>query len=163
MKPLNVGVVVGTGLGTLAIGALVAALLVRYAQPFTVTPLISLLFLLVGIWLLVGGRAVRRLKARRETWVTPIGATRIAVLSRSSAYVMAGCAGFLGGVAAVSFTRLWAPAMAFAAWSALAGAVTAIFATTAAIIVERWCIDSDGDEDDPEPRGRDASAQRPVR
>ena len=148
MKPLNVPLIGSIAFGALAFGALVSALMVRYgAHPLTITPLIAVLFAIVGVWLLFGGRAVRRLRARQETWVTPVGAARIAVLARATAYVTSGSCGFLAGVALVSFTRMWAPAMAFAAWSALAGALGAAFAAVAAVIVERWCIDSDSTQD----------------
>lgn len=153
MKPLNRTLVVSVGIVALAVGSLASALMVRFAgRPIMVTPVLSLLFVVIGVWLLVGGGGVRRLTARRETWVTPVGAARIAVLARSSAYVMSGCGGFLAGVAAVAFTRLWAPAMAFSAWSSLAGAVGAVFACVCAVVVERWCIDSNSSGED-EGRG----------
>lgn len=149
MKPLNRSLVVSVGIVALAVGALAGALVVRYGgRPVTVTPVLSVLFVIIGVWLLIGGRGVRRLTDRRETWVTPVGAARIAVLARASAYVMSGCGGFLGGVAAVGFTRLWAPAMAFSAWSGLAGALTAVFACVCAVVVERWCIDSSSNGED---------------
>lgn len=149
MRPLSLPLVGSLGVASLAAGSLIAALMVRYAtHPFTVTPLIAALFVVLAVWLWVGGRAVKRLKARQKTWVTPMGATRVAVLARSSAYVCAVCAGILIGVAAVSFTRLWAPAMAFAAWSSLAGGVSALLACVVAVVVERWCVDTSGDDED---------------
>lgn len=163
MKPLNRALVGSIGVAALAFGALIAALMVRYgSQPLVVTPWISLSFILIGLWLLIGGRAVRNLKAHKETWVSPVGAARIAVFARSSAYVLSGCTGFLMGVAGVGFTRMWAPIMAFAAWSALAGAVTALFACLSAVVVERWCRDVSSDEDgDGGLRGSKRSAPNP--
>ena len=162
MKPLNLLLVASIGVVTLALGALTSALLVRAgAHPFVVTPLISLFFVLIAIWLLVGGRAVRRLRARRDTWVTPIGAARIAVLSRATAYVTSGCGGFLAGVAIVGFTRLWAPATALSAWSGLVGAITALLACGAAILVERWCRDSGSDDDNSVSSGHKTGPRAP--
>lgn len=162
MKPLNLPIVVSLGVGALALGTLVAALMVRYAShPATVTPLICALFLLLALWLWIGGRAVKRLKAKEKTWVTPMGATRVAILARASGYVTSACSGFLGGVAIVSFTRLWASAMAFAAWSSLAGAVSALLACVVAVVVERWCVDTSGDED--EDRGIRERGASPAR
>lgn len=147
MEPLKLKLVGAIGIVALAVGALGAALLVRYGSgPLTVTPWTSLLFVLIGVWLLIGGRAVKKLKSREDTWVSPVGAARIAVLARACAYVMSGSCGFLAGVAIVSATRLWAPAMAHAALVGLVGSVTALFACVCAVLVERWCID-DGAED----------------
>ena len=65
MKPLNRALVGSIGVAALAFGALIAALMVRYgSQPLVVTPWISLSFILIGLWLLIGGRAVRNLKNR---------------------------------------------------------------------------------------------------
>lgn len=163
MKPLNLGSVGATAAVCLALGALTAALSVRSGStPLLVTPWLSLLFVLIGSWLLVGGRGVRQLKARKDTWVTVTGATRIAVFSRAAAYVMAGCSGFLLGISFVSFTRMWAPAMAFSAWSGLAGGLTALFACVCGVVVERWCRDDGGDQDDARGIGTaDPSAPRP--
>ncbi len=149
MKPLNIGLVAAVGGVALALGALTLAVSVRYGSAqLVVTPWISLLFVAIGVWLLVGGRGVRRLKARKETWVTAPGAARIAALARATSYVASGSSGFLLGTAVVAFTRLWAPAMATAAWTGLAGGLTALFACISACVVERWCIDTSSDDQD---------------
>lgn len=159
MKPLNLPLVGSLGVASLGLGALIAALMLRHAShPFTVTPLITVLFLLLAVWLWVGGRAVRRLKAKERTWVTPVGATRVAVLARASAYVCVISGGLLLGVAAVSFTRLWAPAVAFAAWTALAGGISALLACVVSVVVERWCVDTSGEDEDGQTiRGKGAT------
>lgn len=163
MKPLNLKLVAALGAGALALGALGAAVSVRYgSNPLLITPWISLLFVIIGVWLLIGGRAVKRLKARKDTWVSAAGAAKIAVLARSSAYVTSGSAGFLGGVALVSATRLWAPAMAQSAITGLFGALTALFACVCAVIVERWCITDSSDDEGGRGLGRtDPTAPRP--
>ncbi len=148
MEPLKLRFIGAIGVGALAVGALGSALLVRFGSgPLVVTPWTSLLFILIGVWLLIGGRAVKRLKARQDTWVSPVGAARIAMLARASAYVMSGSGGFLAGVALVSATRLWAPAMAQSALASLIGFLTALFACVCAVLVERWCIDEGGEDD----------------
>ncbi len=148
MKPLSLWLVTGVFVAFVAVGSLVSALAVSSGgNPLFVTPWLAGLFLLVGIWLLLAGRGVRRLKRREKTWVTPIIAGHTAIFARSSAPVIAAFAGFLMGVALVGFSRMWAPAMAFAAWSALASAAGAVFATFCAVVVEHWCIDDSDDED----------------
>lgn len=163
MKPLNLKLVVAIGSCALALGALGAAVTIRYgSSPLLVTPWISILFVVIGLWLLVGGRAVKRLKARKDTWVSAAGAAKIAVLARASAYVTSGSAGLLAGIALVSSTRLWAPAMAEGALTGLVGAATALFACICAVVVERWCISDSRDDEGDRGLGRtDRNAPRP--
>ena len=136
--------VAAVGGAGVAVGVLLTAFAVGLGHsPFVVTPWLAVLFVLIGVWLLVAGRGVKRLKARQKTWITPVGAGRTAIFARSSAPITSAFAGLLLGVAIVAFTRSWAPAMAYAAWMALAGAVGSGFASISAVIVERWCIDED--------------------
>ena len=56
MKPLNRTLVVSVGIVALAVGSLASALMVRFGgRPIMVTPVLSLLFVVIGVWLLVGG------------------------------------------------------------------------------------------------------------
>lgn len=146
MKPLSVWLVLAIGGTGLAVGSLLTAVVTGLGHsPIVFTPWLAVLFILVGVWLLVAGHAVKRLRGRQKTWIAPVGAARTAILARSSAPVMSAFAGLLLGVAVVAFFRAWAPAMAYAAWMALAGALGAIFASVSGTIVERWCIDEGGE------------------
>lgn len=161
MKPLAIQTLLGLALGSLLVGAAVSLVLLETgSSPPIITPFLTLMLLMLGVWQWVAGRAVKRLKGKERTWMTPIGAARTAVFARASAYVSAILTGLLIGVGLVGFTRLWAPATAMSAWTALAGAIAAAFATVVSVVVERWCIDDDEDKDS-DRQGPNRSAPRP--
>ena len=130
-------------------------------SPLTFTPWVAALFAAIGVWLLVAGVGVRKLKRREKTWVTPITAGRTAIFARSSAPVTSAFSGFLLGTALVGLARSWAPAMAYSGWLALAGAVAAAFAAVSAVVVERWCIDSTHDDEGDGPSHTESGSQSP--
>lgn len=148
MKPVSVPLLAGLGVGAAVLAAILSEIKVDQAgNPLIVTPFVTVLFALLGIWLLVAGRAVQRLKAKEQTWISPVTAGRTAILARASAYVSSVFSGAMLGVSMVGFTRLGAPAMSMSAWTALAGGLAALFAAIVSVIVERWCVDEDGDGD----------------
>ena len=164
MKPVSVPLMLGLGLGTAVLGAVVSTVLIQTGgSPIIITPFLPVFFVLLGVWLLVAGRAVRRLKVKEETWINPVGAARTAILARSSAHVTAVFTGALLGISSVGFTRLWASATAMSAWTELAGGLAAAICAVVAVIVERWCID-EGDTDAaaegkrPDPGSRQVSS-----
>ncbi len=162
MKPLSAWMVLGVWVTTLGLGALVSAVLVGSGySPLTFTPWVAALFAAIGVWLLVAGVGVRKLKRREKTWVTPITAGRTAIFARSSAPVTSAFSGFLLGTALVGLARSWAPAMAYSGWLALAGAVAAAFAAVSAVVVERWCIDSTHDDEGDGPSHTESGSQSP--
>lgn len=116
------------------------------ATPMIVTPGPAVIFAVATACLIWSGLAVRRLRAGKNTWIDAIGAMRVAVFARASAYVGAILTGSLVGVMAVSLTQLDAAAMTANAigsgLSALVGAVWVIVA----LVVERWCIINPDDE-----------------
>ncbi len=115
--------------------------------PVLITPLLALVYALLAGLLLWAGLAVRRLKAHKRTWMTPILAMRTAIAARACALVGAASVGTLAGIAAVGLTRLQAPAMSSSALGAGVSALAALALTIVAVLVERWCIvDSDDDE-----------------
>ncbi len=144
------------------VGTLTAAAIVSSGWgPLVLTPWLAPLFLLVGVGLLLGGRAVKKLKNRQHTKITPLQAARVAIFARSSGPVSGSFAGFAAGVALVGFLRVWAPAMATSGWLALLVAVSASFAAVSALISERWCRD-DQSEDEDAGRARRGSGGRPA-
>ncbi len=147
MRPLNPWIVLGVTLAFFAVGILAAASVVATGKgPLLLTPWIGVLFAVVGVWLLVAGHAVRKLKKREATWISPLQAARVAIFARSSAPVSGAFAGFAAGVAVVGFMRAWAPAMLTSGWTALITFAGATFAAVAAIVAERWCLDDQGDD-----------------
>ncbi len=147
MKPLSGVVLMLLGTAGLIVGAALSFVMLRlaYAPPM-ITPWLALLFLLIAVAVLAGGRGVRKLKRRQETRVTYLDAARIALFARSAALNGAVFSGFFGGILLVSLFRTWAPATVTAAWGSGAALVGAGVLTVTALIVERWCID-DEDED----------------
>ncbi len=161
MKPVSVPLLLGLGVGAAALGAVVSMVLLRTGgSPLIITPFLSAFFVLLGVWLLVAGRAVRHLKAKEDTWISPVGAARTAILARASAQVTAAFAGALFGVSSVGFTRLWASATAMSAWTALAGGLAATFCAIVAVVVERWCVDEGDSEGGAENKRRDPGGQQ---
>lgn len=162
MKPVSIPLLAGLGVAAAALAAIFSGMKISSGgNPLIVNPFVTVMFALLGIWLLFSGRAVRRLKAKEETWITPVAAGRTAILARASSYVTSVFAGGLVGVSIVGFTRLWAPAMKMSAWTAFAAGLAALFAAVVAVVVERWCVDEDA-EDSSNKGKKSASGGRPA-
>ncbi len=146
MKPLSwVSVVVPAAGGLLAGAALTGALLkLAYAPPL-VTPWLALLFALIAAGVLRAGLAVRKLKRRQSTRISPVDAARIALFARASVTTGALFGGFLAGILVVSLFRTWAPATASAAFGAGISLAGAVVLTVIGWLVESWCIDDSAD------------------
>ncbi len=159
MKPLAtwlLTVLAGAGIAT---GLVLQVSLIRTSHhPLSMTPWLTVMFLLLGLWLLLVGAGIRKLKKRSQTWVTPVLAGRTALLARAVAPLSSFFAGMLAGIAIASFARSWVPFMTAAAWLALAAAVAATFAAVAALLVERWA--SLGDGSDGQSQGQTESDPR---
>ncbi len=161
MKPLSVWLPGALAAAGLVVGLLAQGALIRVSShPVSVTPWFSAMFLLLGLWLLVVGLGIRKLKARTHTWVSPVLAGRTALLARAAAPLSSFFAGALAGIAIVSFGRSWAPYMTGAAWSALVAALSAAFAAVVALLVERWAA-LDGDQDGQD-RAQGAGSDRAI-
>lgn len=163
MKPLALwlpGALAAAGLVT---GLLVQSALVQVSsQPISVTPWLSVLFLLLGLWLLLVGVGIKKLKAREHTWVSPVLAGRTALLARAAAPLSSFFAGLLAGIAIVSFARAWVPYMSSAAWLALVAAITATFAAVAALLVERWAALGDGQDEGRQDLTQGSGSDRAI-
>lgn len=156
MKPLSWGSVALATAAGLGVGlALSSALLALGHSPPLITPWLSLLFILIAVALLWGGRAVRHFKADRTSNLSPLSAARIAMFSRSAAVNGGIFSGFLAGILIVSLFRTWAPATAAAALGAGVSLAGALVMTIVAWVVEGWCVDdSDGPGEDGSGRPR---------
>lgn len=160
MKPLRVASLglVG-GVAALVSAGGTSVLLGVGAAPIQPTPLLALLFAVLAGVLLWLGVHVRRLKARRETWMTHLTAARTAVLAHASALVSAASAGVMLGLAAVALGRLEAGYMMRVALYAALVAGAALLWCVSAIVVERWCqVDPD---DEAEHSTKDVVADDP--
>ena len=66
---------------------------------------------------LVAGLAVRRLRARERTWITPTGAATTAAAAQASAIVGAVLGGVYGGGIILALVTPRSPAMTHLAWT----------------------------------------------
>ena len=144
---------------SISAAALVAAIgfiaLAFGGSPLLITPLLALLLLALAGLLLWAGLHVRRYKAGKRTWVTPLHAMRIAVAARASALVSSLVLGALLGILATSLARVTASSMAANALASGLALVAALAWCASALVVERWCL-ADGEDEDEHP-----DAQRP--
>ncbi|ROR72460.1 DUF3180 domain-containing protein [Bogoriella caseilytica] len=127
-----------------------ANLQARGGHGVPVSPVSAAPFIVLGIVLLWLGRAVRRLIAREESFLTPIGASRVVVLAKSAALVGSGCVGYYAGQALLTLDNLSAPAPRQQLIAAAAALVGAAVMSGVAMLVERWCEVSPED-DEPGP------------
>lgn len=154
MRPLSKG-------GLLLMGALTAVLVAGLslmsvasgASPVIVTPMLTILQLLLAALLLWAGLHVKRFIARTRTWVTPLSAMRIALSARASAIVASLLVGALLGILVASLSRIGAPEMMRNVLASAFGAAAGLAWGVIALIVERWClVDEDDREDGGEPQ-----------
>ncbi len=149
MKPLSVTNLLLVGAAAAVCAACVTVVVVALgAGPILVSPALALSFLLVSALIAWGGVHVKRLRAHRETWMTPLGALRVAMFARASSMAGALFAGGLVGIAGVAFTRLDADAMLATACIASLSACAALVWCVVGAVVERWCVVDPHDDDD---------------
>lgn len=156
MKPLSIIRLIVIAVVVGVIGNLVTlALVVEGMNPVLISFLIPALLTIFAVLLLWAGWHVRRFKERKTTWMTAIGAMRVAIAARACALVSAGVAGFAIGTSIAASTRLDASTMEMAARDGVVAAAGAVFLCVCGVIVERWClVDTDdgtegGNEDTP--------------
>lgn len=115
------------------------------------TPWGAALALVVSVCLLIAGAAVRRLRERRATWITPTGAAATAAAAQSSALVGALIGGAYSGEAVLAVLAPSSSAMDALVWTAGSCALVSLVWCGVGMLVEHWCaIDmSDGDDDAP--------------
>lgn len=161
MKPLSVAVLLLMGGVCAAFAACAIALLIAMGGgPFLLSPFLPLTFLLLAGLTLWAGIHVKRLRAHQVTWMTPMGALKVAMMARASSVVGAVFAGALLGVAGVALTRMEAEAMvAMACVAAISAAAASLWCVVAGL-VERWCVVDP--HDDEEGQGIEGRGTRPL-
>lgn len=105
--------------------------------------------LIIAVVILIAGLAVRRLRARQATWITPTGAAATAAGAQASALAGSCIGGVYAGGLACALLAPASPAMSdLALTSGLCLAACAAWCGVG-LLVEHWCaIDSSDDDDD---------------
>ncbi|VEG27923.1 DUF3180 family protein [Actinomyces howellii] len=120
----------------------------------SLTPWGAAVAVLVSVGVLVGGLAVRRMKDRQPTWITPTGAAATAAAAQASALVAPTVGGIYAGSLIAALLAPTAPAMTSLAWSSGACLAACALWCGIGLLVEHWCaIDLDDDDDDPGAAG----------
>ncbi len=163
MTPQSIGQLGLAAASAASVSALISAIVVGTGRsPVIVTPYLALVLLVLALALLWAGWAVRRMRAHKRTWMTPIAAMRTAVAARAGALVGAVCLGLLVGVAVVGLFRLEASSMASSAMSAGLSALAALALTAVGVLVERWCLLGPDDDQDDDGRRRPHAPGTPA-
>lgn len=121
--------------------------------PPPVSPVTVLVPVAFAVFLLLRGRAVRRLVAREPTSMTAVGAARVVMLAKACALVGSALAGYFAAHVLVSLGNLSGPLPREHAWSSGLALVGSVVLVVVALVVERWC-------EVPPPEGDD---ERDVR
>ncbi len=163
MRPQSIGQLAVIAVASGGVGALVSTIIVTSGgTPVVVTPFLPVALVVLALGLLYAGLAVRRMRARKRTWMTPIVAMRTAVAARSVSLGGSAILGLLVGVAAIGVTRLEAGSMEMSAVTAGLGALASLILVAIGILVERWCVlGPDDDQDDDHP-SKDHATRSPA-
>ncbi|MBV7362975.1 DUF3180 family protein [Actinomycetaceae bacterium TAE3-ERU4] len=149
MKRLSYNLIALIGVVGLILGYLLTHFLItRGLSPLILTPLVGVVFLTIAVYLYLQGRRVLKLKRHQYTEMSYTGAFKVAVLSHSSAYTSAFFIGFMLAQLVFGIIRWEAVTIRAGAIASLFGLAGAIPLLIVAIIVERWCVIDDEDEDD---------------
>lgn len=149
MKPTRWFTLVGIG----AIAILCAFFIDRTvaafgAIPFQVNWFFPALPLIIALVVIIAGRAVKALRSREDTWITPVGAARVAIFSQAASRVGAGLTGFAAGHALYAWMAGNVPLWREQLWQSAAAGVGWLCLTICAVVVERWCTIEAGEDDD---------------
>ncbi|SPT53012.1 Protein of uncharacterised function (DUF3180) [Actinomyces bovis] len=109
----------------------------------------AVLAVLVAAVVLWRGLAVRRLRARERTWITPIGAAWTAVAAQASAIVGAVVGGVYAAELVIALSADDSPAMSSLAWTSGICLIACLLWCGVGLLVEFWCAIREGDDDDP--------------
>ena len=125
------------------------------------TPWGAVAALVIAGVVLTCGFAVRRLRARERTWMTPTGAATTAAAAQASAIAGAAIGGLYAGQLALALLAPGSPVMNQLAWSAAGSLAACVAWCVVGFVVEHWCVISDGDDDDA-PGGEGAGDGAPA-
>lgn len=113
--------------------------------------LVMLFFLLGEI---ICGLAVKRLKAREATWITPLQAPYVALFAQALSYWGSGLSGYLLALGAKYLQLLHADAT----WAELVKIgiflILSLLCVVVSLIVEKWCMIDPEDKDKNNPPDR---------
>ncbi|WP_051259379.1 DUF3180 family protein [Schaalia suimastitidis] len=161
MKPLSPWVLLAiAGLSAIVAAGLTGAIIVFGGTPLQPTPYLALLFIALSVVVIYCGRHVRRLRKRRMTWMSPIGAARTAAFARAGTFVAPLCGGFFLGLSLVALTRAEATFLLRSGIYGLVIVLAALLWCVSSAVVERWCVVEGSDGDDLPPSN--ATSGRPA-
>ena len=112
------------------------------------TPWGAVTALVISGIVLVCGLAVRRLRARERTWITPTSAATTAAAAQASAIVGAVLGGVYAGGLILALVTPRSPDMTHLAWTSIGCMAACLVWCVVGFVVEQWCsISGDGDDD----------------
>lgn len=124
------------------------------ATPIAFHPVNTCVIAIISIQLIVLGRSVKKLKAKKPTWLTHSQAGYVPVLAQACAYFGAIVIGITAAMIVAALPRHESYAMLSYVLSAVAGLCSAVFMLISGLVVEQWCIvDDDDDDDDGKAQG----------
>lgn len=145
-----------TGIGTvfvLNLRYLRGASLPADGYAFTV---LSVIISVIGIWL---GLQVQRLKKRKETWITAVGAARVAALSLAMSHTGAIFLGYFGAQLVFLVSNHSNEALVGMVWQKVIAGLGAVIMVITGLLIEKICSI---DPEDPESQSHPGSAPEPA-
>lgn len=107
----------------------------------------------IAVVILIAGLAVRRLRAKQATWITPTGAAATAAGAQASALAGSCIGGVYAGGLVCALLAPASPAMSdLALTSGLCLVACAVWCGVG-LLVEHWCAIDSSDDDDDRPTG----------
>lgn len=105
---------------------------------------------LLSAWLAL---QVHRLKEGQPTWMTAVGAARVAALSLALSHLGAIFLGYFGGQLVFLVVNLANEALAAGIWNKVLGALGALIVLVTGIVIERVCTIDPNDPSHKPPQG----------
>lgn len=155
LKPVRKTLLAGWAAGLCLLTLVISVVMIKNgATPMTPHPLIAIVVVGFAVYLWITGSAVRKLAKKEDTWMTPAQAGYVTVFAQSSAYFASMLIGVMAALVLAALPRLEAPMMSRLALYAGVCLAAAIFLLVTGLVVEKWCIVDDGDDDgDDTPQG----------
>lgn len=158
MSPLRRSMIAAVAVVAAVVSFTVTTIVVnRGATPLLVHPMLGVVLIAGAGALIQAGRAVRRLKRREPTRLTPPQAAMIALAARAAAVVGALGTGHMGAQVVVALLAGDSALMSAQAIGAAVCAGASLALTIAGMVVEAWCTIDDNDDDTAGGRGVHAS------
>lgn len=147
MKRTNWGTLGATALGSglaswVVLDALTSAGMTP--QPLWLT---AAFLLVLAVWLVLRGRAVKGMVAGEETSMTPIGAARVVTFAKASSITGSLLGGFFVAWIVVASERSSAPLNQDLILSSALNVLACVVLVVAAMVVEGWCRIPPEDDD----------------